>query len=184
MKINFKKWKYTNTAMLLLSLALFFFLSETDLIKNLITQIGELQYLGAFIIGIFFVSIFTVVPASVILFYLAENNDPLLTAIFAGMGAVAGDYLIFKFLKNKVFEELQPVFKKIEGTYFHKLLHTPYFAWVLPVVGATIIASPLPDEVGITLMGLSRVKNWQFIILTFILNTLGILGIIGLAKIF
>jgi membrane protein YqaA with SNARE-associated domain len=184
MKFSFKKWQYTNTTLLILSLVIFFFLSETNFIKDLIIKIGELGYLGAFLVGIFFVSIFTVAPASVILFYLAKNNDPFLTAVFAGMGAVVGDYLIFRFLKDKVFEELHPVFNKIKGSYFHRLFHTPYFSWLLPVIGATIIASPLPDEIGITLMGLSRVKGWQFIVITFILNTIGILAIIGLAKLF
>jgi hypothetical protein len=57
---------------------------------------------------------------------------------------------------------------------------TPYFGWLAPVVGALVIASPLPDELGITLLGIARLRNWQFVVLSFIFNFAGIFAIVSL----
>lgn len=141
-------------------------------------MINGFGYIGAFITGILFVSVFTVAPASVVLFFLAETLNPLLVAVFAGAGAVVGDYLIFRFLRDRVFDELKPLFLNNGGNLLVKLFKTPYFAWFLPLFGAFIIASPFPDEVGIGLLGASKLKNWQFLLLTFLLNTVGIFIVI------
>lgn len=181
---EWKHWHYKNTTFLILSLTIFFLFAESPIIQNTITFIGDFGYFGAFITGVLFVSIFTVAPAAVILFFLADTLNPLWVATFAGAGAVIGDYLIFRFLRDRVFEELKPMFLKKGGNIPGKLFKTPYFAWLLPLVGAFIIASPFPDEVGVGLLGASKLKNWQFILLSFLLNSVGIFLVIILAKSF
>lgn len=179
---SYKNWQYKNTALLIVSLAVFFYLSKTPYAQELIRSIGDIGYIGAFITGVFFVSLFTVAPASVVLFYLAKTLDPFGVALLGGAGAVIGDYIIFRFLKDRVFEELAPAFQKMGGTYITDLLKTPYFSWLLPIIGAVIIASPFPDELGISMIELSRVKNWHFILITFLLNSVGIFIIITFAR--
>lgn len=173
--MKYKHWKYKNTTLLIISLVVLFFIADSTSVKDFISKIGELGYFGAFIIGIFFVSVFTVVPASIVLLYFARNLDPFLVALFAGLGAMVGDYLIFKFLRDHVFEELSDLFNSLGGSHLSKIFNTPHFAWTLPLMGALIVASPLPDEIGLGLMGLSRIKTWQVILMTFILNATGIL---------
>jgi len=163
-------------------LVVFFYFADTSFVKSAINGIGNLGYFGAFLTGIFFVSTFTVAPASVVLFYLAKELAPLEVALFAGLGGVVGDYIIFHFLKDKVFEELRPLFTRIGGIKLSHLFATPFFAWMAPVAGAIIIASPLPDEIGVGLLGISRLKNWQFLLLSLVLNSVGIFIIITLAK--
>ncbi len=94
---TWKHWPYKNTTLLVLSLVAFFYLARTPEVENFINSIGSLGYLGAFITGIFFVSTFTVVPAAVVLFNLADHLHPLEVALLAGLGAMAGDYIIFRF---------------------------------------------------------------------------------------
>lgn len=169
-------WKYPNTVLLLASLIVFIVLLYTPSIQTAITWLGTLGYIGGFICGIFFVSTFSVAPAAVILFHLAEALNPLGIALAAGAGSVLGDLLIFRFLRDGVFEELAPVFRASRvGTRLGELLNNPYFAWLVPVIGAVIIASPLPDEVGIGLMGLSKIRLWQFAVIAFLLDATGIL---------
>jgi len=179
---KYKSWPYSNTAILILSLVLFYIFADYPLVQNFILSIGALGYFGAFITGIFFVSIFTVAPASVILFDLAKVLDPVLVAVLAGFGGVLGDYIIFSFLRDKIFDELKPLFYRFGGTLLKKLFLTPYFAWLIPIFGAVIVASPLPDEVGITMLGLSKVKTWQFLLITFLLNSVGILILVTIAS--
>jgi hypothetical protein len=179
---NWGNWHYKNSALLVLSLIIFFIFAEHPAVKSIINFIGNFGYLGAFFAGILFVSIFTVAPAAIVLFFLAETLNPLLVALFAGAGGVIGDYLIFRFLRDKVFDELRPLVLKNGGKNLFKIFRTPYFAWLLPFLGAFIIASPLPDEVGIGLLGVSKIQSWQFLILSFLLNTVGIFIIIIAAR--
>jgi len=180
---TYKSWKYKNSFLLLISLIALFYFSGTDFGQDIITSISKLGYFGSFLSGIFFVSTFTVAPAGVVLFKLAQAYNPLLIALTAGLGAVIGDYIIFRFLKDNVFDEIKPVFMKFGGSNISRLMGTPYFAWLAPVIGALIIASPFPDEIGVGLMGLSKLKNWQFLTISFLLNSLGILIIITIAKV-
>lgn len=181
---KWKHWHFKNTALLILSIIIFLLLVDTPEVKNAISFIGSFGYLGAFLAGIFFVSTFTVAPASVVLFFLAESLNPFGIAFAAGAGGMVGDYLIFRFLKDRVFDELKPVFIDHGGKPLRKLFHTPYFGWAVPLLGAAVIASPIPDEVGIGMLGLTKIKTWQFAGLTFLLNSLGIFLIIVAAKSF
>ncbi len=47
------------------------------------------------------------------------------------------------------------------------------------VLGAAIIASPFPDEIGLTFMGVSKIAFWELVVLTYILDALGAYVIIS-----
>lgn len=179
---KYKNWKYKNTFFLLISLILFFYITDTDIGRKFIVDVSKLGYIGSFIAGIFFVSTFTVVPSGAVLFELSEVYNPFMVSLTAGLGAVAGDYVLFRFLKDNVFEEIKPIFMRLGGSSLSRLMNTPYFAWLAPVIGALIIASPFPDEIGIGLMGISKLKTWQFLIISFVLSSLGVFVIITVAK--
>ncbi len=180
---KYKIWEYKNTFFLIISTLVFFYFLQSVFIQNLITHLGELGYLGAFIVGIFFVSVFTVAPSLVVLYYLATILNPWEVALLAGLGAVLGDFLIFKFFKDAVFSELEPHFAFFKKPFFTRVLGSPYFVWLTPFVGAVIIASPLPDELGLSLLGLSKIKTWEFFLLAFVLNSIGIFIIVSLPRI-
>jgi hypothetical protein len=180
--VRWKSWRYKNTFLLVLSIALFIYFAESDFVQNIIAQVGNFGYIGAFVAGIFFVSTFTVVPAMAVLFHLAEQLHPIEVAVLAGLGAMLGDYIIFRFMKDRVFDELLPLARKFHTSKVKAMFTSPYFAWLLPLVGATVIASPLPDEVGVSMLGLSKIKKWQFFLLAFVLNAVGILIVILLAQ--
>lgn len=184
MKKRWKQWRFKNTILLVISIFLFVTIADSSAVQKAIEYIGTFGYIGVFFVGILFVSTFTVVPAGAVLFYSAQILNPLGVAVIAGAGGVVGDYLMFRFFKNNVFEELKPIFARFEHSHLSWLFSTPYFAWFAPVAGALVIASPLPDEIGISLLGISRLKHWQFIALSFVLNSIGILFIVTLAKSF
>jgi len=181
---KYRNWQYKNTALLILSLIALFYLVGTRSAQNLIDAIGNFGYIGAFLVGILFVSTFTVGPAMVILYHLATKFNPFEVAMVAGLGAVLGDYLIFRFFKDRVFEEIKPMFEKFHDSFLGSFFRTPFFIWLLPLVGAAIIASPFPDELGIGLLGLSKMKNWQFLVISFLLNAVGIFVVVTIARSF
>lgn len=181
-KQNWKNWSYKNTAFLLLSLLIFYLIADTEFANNTINKIGSFGYFGALITGVLFVSTFTVAPAVAILYHLAQILNPWGIAVMAGLGAMIGDYIIFKFIRDQIFDELKPLFDKFGGTLIKKLFFTPYFSWLVPILGAAVIASPIPDEVGVSMMSISKIKSWQFILITFALNAVGIFLVVALAK--
>ncbi|MFY9484841.1 MAG: hypothetical protein WAP74_04505 [Patescibacteria group bacterium] len=180
----YQNWSYKNTTLLVVSLLIFWYFAGSDTVKSVIQLVGELGYVGALLTGMFLVSTFTVAPALVVLYHLAEVLNPFEIAVLAGIGGVGGDYLIFRYLKDRIFTELKPLLQHLGGSYISTIFKTPYFAWLTPLIGAAIIASPFPDEIGVGILGISKLKNWQFILLSFLLNATGIFIVVTIARSF
>jgi len=173
-------WRYKNLTLALISVLLAVAVSKIDAVHQFLAGLGNFGYASAFIAGGLFVSTFTVAAGAIILFFLAETFTPWEIGLIAGMGAVAGDLTIFKFVKNGLAGEIKDIYNHIDGRHhLRKLFHSKYFSWTLPVAGALIIASPLPDELGVTLMGISRLNTIQFLITSFFLNSAGIFLIVS-----
>src|SRR6266403_832089 len=108
LKRRWQRWRLKYTAILLLSLVVLYFITRLGQVSALIQALSSYGYWGAFIAGIFFVSSFTAVPAGYVLFELGNYLNPLEIAIFGGLGAMIGDYLIFRFVRDQLYEELKP----------------------------------------------------------------------------
>lgn len=177
---HYKHWKYKNLTFLLLSLSFAYFVFRNETLHNYLLHLGNFGYIGAFMAGILFVSTFTVATGAIILLVLAETLSPIEIGLIAGLGAVMGDFIIFRFVKDDLVKEINFIYEQIDGGHhLKKIFHTRYFSWTLPVIGAAIIASPLPDEVGVSLMGLSRLRTYQFIFVSFVLNAIGIFMVVS-----
>jgi len=167
-------WRFPNLTLLLLSLLVTYLLLRNGLLHQAIEYLGTFGYIGVFLAGMFFVSTFTVAPAAVILFTFAEGLNPLTVALIGGLGAMIGDYLALRFIRDRLLEELNPFLKALRLYRPINILHSRYFAWFSPVIGAVIIASPFPDEVGLVLLGVSKISPLKLLGLTFVLNATGI----------
>lgn len=155
-------------------------LVRTEVLVKLLTSTKELEILGSFIAGMFFTSIFTTAPAIITLGEIANANSVLLVAFFGGLGAIVGDLIIFRFVRDRLAEHLLELVKhQGTGKRFRVLLRMKYFRWFTFLLGGLIIASPFPDELGIGLMGFTKLRLSWFIPLSFTFNFIGIL-IIGL----
>jgi len=178
---NFDKKKRNNLTrdliIVLIGVVLAVALVKTGVVKSLVVSGHDIRFLGNFLAGIFFISVFTAAPAAVVLVELAQTNSAWEVALFGGLGALVGDLIIFKFLKDNLADDL---FYLIENTGLRKItaiFKSKFLKWIIPFFGAIIIASPFPDELGLVMMGLSKTKTWIFIPISFILNFLGILSI-------
>jgi hypothetical protein len=175
-----RSWKYKNITFVIVGLILGIFLSRFEVFHSFLLNLGELGYLGAFIAGILFVSTFTVATGAVILLVLAETLSPLEIGLVAGLGAVIGDVTIFHLVKDNLATEITEIYNHIDRkNHLKKVLYSKYFSWTLPVFGSLIIASPLPDELGVSLMGLSRTNTFKFVVISYILNSIGIFMIVS-----
>ncbi|MDO8584498.1 MAG: hypothetical protein Q7R85_00025 [bacterium] len=152
-------------------------LASTGALQTLLTSTKEVEFLGSFIAGIFFTSIFTTAPAMVVLGQIAQANSPLLVALFGGLGALLGDLIIFRFIKDRLSEDILALLH--ERRRIRAILHRRAFRYLTMFLGAAIIASPLPDELGLALLGFSKIRMSLFVPFSFFANAAGIY-IIGL----
>lgn len=175
-----QEWRYKNLTLVFLGILFAFILSQIESFHSFLLNLGSFGYLGAFLAGILFVSTFTVATGAIILLILAETLLPIEIGVIAGLGAVFGDFTIFRFTKDNLINELTEVYNHLDSRHhLMKILYSKYFSWTLPVVGALIIASPLPDEIGVSLLGISKMKTSQFLVVSFILNALGIFLVVS-----
>jgi hypothetical protein len=151
-----------------------------ELVQQLLAQTGDSVIAAAFIAGIFFTSIATTAPAIAVLGELSLQSNLWLTAIVGGLGAIIGDSLLFLFVRDRVSDDIGYLLSHTGTPRFFKLFKRHTFRWVLPFVGGLIIASPLPDELGLTLLGMSKMSTARFMLFSFTFNATGIL-LIGLA---
>ena len=174
-----KSYKYKNLTFFVMSIFFALFISQFEIFHEFLLHLNVLGLVGAFIGGILFVSTFTVATGTVILLVLAESYSPLQIGIVAGLGAVVGDVMIFRFVKDNLTREVEAIYQRFDHNHHvRRVLHTKYFSWTLPVVGAIIIASPFPDEIGVSLMGISKMRTYKFLFISLILNTIGIFLVI------
>lgn len=163
-----------------LSLGAAMVLAKSGLLMKILTSTEEWGFLGSFVAGLFFTSIFTTAPAIVTLGELARINSIVPMALFAALGAVVGDMIIFRFVRDKFAEHLLQLLRhRTRGKRIVELFKLRLFRWVSFFVGGLIIASPLPDELGIGFFGFSKMKTVWFIPLSFCFNFMGIV-LIGL----
>ena len=165
--------------LVIFSILIAIILAKTGALQDLITSTQEVRLIGSFIAGILFVSVFTAAPATVALGEIAQSNSIITVAIIGGLGALIGDLLIFRFVRDKVSQDFSYLVKLSRTERFFSVFKLKLFRWLIPFVGALIVASPFPDEVGLAMLGLSKTKTSVFIPLSFFLNLIGIL-IIGL----
>lgn len=170
-----KHWHYPNLTLLAISVAATVWLFYSGHLGGVVALFGKLGYLGVFLAGLMFVSTFTILPATAILFAFAQGLPALPVALVGAAGAMIMDYLAFRFIRDHLLAELNPFLKMLRIYRPVNILRTKYFAWLAPVVGAIVIASPLPDELGLTLLGLTKISASRFITLTFTMNFVGIL---------
>ena len=173
---NSKRLFLQDVVIIAMSIVIAILLLETRILSSILVSTEKLELFGSFIAGMFFTSVFTTAPAIVTLGEIAQNNSIYLTAFFGALGAVIGDLIIFRFIKDKVGEHFSELVKH-DSTWkkLKALLKLKYFRWFTFLLGGLIIASPIPDEVGISLLGFSKMRTVQFIPISFFFNFIGIL---------
>jgi len=179
-----KNYFLLDIIIIFLSVLFAVFLVESGTISMILVSVKGLELWGSFVSGMFFTSAFTTPPAIAVLGEIARAQGIFSTAVLGGAGAVIGDLIIFRFIRDRFSLHLLELMRQEGvGKKFRELLRLKYFRWFTFLIGGLIIASPLPDELGVSLLGFSKMKLLWFVSISFIFNSIGILliGIIALA---
>ena len=172
-------------AIIVLSVLVAVLLVQTEVLTNLLASAGQTEIFGAFVAGMFFTSIFTTAPAIATLGEISITQGIFYTALFGAVGSVLGDLIIFRFVRDRFSEHVSEIMThQSVWRRFHLLFKRRFFRWFTFFVGGFILASPLPDELGIAVLGFSKMRVKYFALLSFAFNFLGILAIGLVARAF
>lgn len=160
-----------------LSVVVAVLLARSGLIGELLASVSGFSIIGGFVSGMFFVSVFTVAPAAAVLIELFQANSLFEVAIAAGLGGFVGDWVMFRFLRDRVAADLAFLARRSSLRGPLAFFRFRSVRWLTPLLGALIVASPLPDEAGLALMGFSGLRTAVFLPLSFALNFFGVLAI-------
>jgi hypothetical protein len=149
-------------------------LAKSHILASLIASMGAYEPLGAFAAGLFFTSMLTTLPAIVALGEFAQYLPAWQVAILGGIGAVVGDLLIFRFVRSRFVEDLVRAAFSPGWRLVGRAISAGPMWWLGPVTGAIVIASPLPDELGLLMMGLSQISWRAFVPIALVANSAGI----------
>ena len=158
------------------------FLSKIGAIEKFVSIMGGYSVIASFVAGFFFTSVFTIAPASVALAHIAEKTPIPTVALWGGLGALCGDLTLLFFIEDRFYKDLVKAMKPSFRRYIFSSFHFGFLKWISPLLGAIVIASPLPDEIGVALLGASKIKMSSLIIISLAMNILGIYILIGSAS--
>ena len=128
---------------------------------------------GILIAGFFYTSALTIAPATVALAELSAHSSPWLVALLGAAAASLGDLILMIAVRREE-ADAEEILRHYHLSRVRKFSHLPPVRFALGVAGFLVIASPLPDELGLALMGASGVRPSVFIGLSYLANFVGI----------
>jgi hypothetical protein len=176
------KFRYPKLMLLVVFSTVAYYIFSSPAVKNLVQNLDGFGYLGAFIAGMFFSFGFST-PFSIGFFIVSNPPNIYLASVIGGLGALIADLFIFKIIRFTFMDEFERLEKTAPIKKINYLLSTRFISkikiYVLYVFAGIIIASPLPDELGVSMLaGLTRIKIHTLAIISFIMNSVGIFVIL------
>lgn len=190
-KINTYEWKHRNLILLAASVIAAYYMFRSPAVTLFIEGLGDFGYPAAFMMGLFFSYGITTPPATAALFDLGTNLNPFIIAAIGAIGSVISDFIIFKFVKDRLVYEIRLLSREMENLtkpvshlffweelrvrMWHGIKKSKIWHILVPILAGLIIASPLPDELGAALFGAVRFDTKKFLAIAYAMNFLGIL---------
>ena len=140
--------------------------------------------IGVFIAGLFYTYGFSSPAAAAIFLILGSEGNIFLMGLVGGFGALLADLTIFKIARFSFEEEIKRLSKERKFLNIERKLPDIIKRYSMIVLGWLIIALPLPDEIGVSILALSlNIKTKTFVVLSYLFNTAGIIFILYLGRI-
>jgi hypothetical protein len=168
---------------IIIAITLFYEWIHSQTIHNFLVSLG---YWGTFLWWLFYSYWFTSSSATAILLILSKETSLILAILTAWIWALISDIILLKFAKNHLLQELTMLKEEsfiIKFRNFLKKIFWPPYRYIMPIVAGILIMSPLPTEIGITILASRKNLSMKtFMIIAYILHTIGIAIILILGK--
>ncbi|MCK9595775.1 hypothetical protein M0R19_01155 [Candidatus Pacearchaeota archaeon] len=175
-------FKYPKLVLLIILIALAYYIFTKPFMSEFMQLFNKLGIFGTFISGILITFGFTA-PFAIGLLIKTNIQNIFLASLIGGIGATIGDLFIFSTIKLSFMDE----FKRLEKTKainkIKKIVknnkHILIKHYLLYIFAGIIIASPLPDEIGVSMLaGLTTIDKKRLAITSFLLHTSAIFFIL------
>jgi hypothetical protein len=166
-------YEYKHTTFAVVAIVVFVLLLDSAFLTGVFEFIEGQHYLGGLIAGVLSASFFTAAPAVVMIVDLATKLDPLPLAVIVGVGAAVGDMLLLLFFEERIYHELKPLFIRLHPKRFRAGRQPRRRSTAMLLIGTFVITTPLPDEVGLSLLGISHFPKVVILVICLGLNVLG-----------
>ncbi len=180
----FFRYHYKKLTVLGLSIILSYLIFSRPEVSLYLTGLEKWEYLSIFIAGMLLAPGFSAPLAAG--FLIAYNpSSIIISALIATFGSLIIDIAIFRFIRFTLLDE----FKRLKRTSFIKEVHNKmnsqslnkFKVYIMYSFIGLMIASPLPDEIGITMLaGLTKIKQSFLAILIFALHFVGALVLLSI----
>jgi hypothetical protein len=170
MQVNHRKRLRKELSFIVASFIFALFLVQSGAVAEFISATEGMTALAAFITGIFFTSVFTIAPASIALAKIAEQALPAEVALWGALGAMFGDLVIFLLIRDTIGEDVVYAVRHSKYKRILSHLNLGIVRFLAPIIGGLLIASPFPDEFGLAVLGITRIKVSVLLPLVFVLN--------------
>jgi len=135
----------------------------------------SLDYAGILLAGAMYAYGFTAAPATAILLVIAKEQNQFLAILLGGFGALLSDLVIFLFLKHTFIDEMNQLSDEKLFRHAKQKVQRFFPRYVVISFAGFLIASPLPTEIGITLLAaLKSLSVKKFMLIAYPLHTAGI----------
>lgn len=181
-----EKIQYPKLIVLLIIIITAYILFQAHFFLEFAKLLNSHGYISIFLAGLLFSYGFTAPFAVGFFIELASEVNIFIAAPLAGIGAVIADLTIFQFIRTSFQDEFDKLKLHWIFQHIHQLfddhLSEKLKKYVLWTFAGFLIASPLPDEFGVSLIsGFTDINRKIFGAVSYILNTMGIFVILSLA---
>jgi len=156
-------------------------LVKSGLLDSVLAHIKDFGFIGAFVAGIFFTSVFTIAASTIFFIELGTVHSPIAIALIGALGGVIGDSLLFFFVRNRVTKDVDEMVQ-MAGIRPTEIIRVEFLRWLNPFLGALFISLPLPDELGLALLGFSKIRARTVALIVYPMHVIGIYTIIIISQ--
>jgi hypothetical protein len=134
-------------------------------------RLAPIAFLSELIAGALYTSVITIPISLSMMSVLVEDANIFLVAAIGGVGAVVADSIILEVVRQaESAANLKPRFVKFRRRKIGR--------WLVVILGALALASPVPDEIAMGILGITKLSWRTFIFIVYPIKTLGILGLL------
>jgi hypothetical protein len=152
------RFAYPKLLALACSFAAAYVLARMGLLHSVAEWFNGDGYVSVFIGGMLYTFGFTAGFGFALLAEVSQHVHPIPAALLGGAGATIADMTLFRFVRISLKDEWTLLLQSATALRIRTLLHRHVrFEYLrragIWLLACTIIASPLPDEIGITVLG-------------------------------
>jgi len=177
---NHKRFKRNTLIFFFVSILVIFLFLLDPQVGIFIENAGrEGGVLSSLIVGAFYTTSVTSPIATGAIYYLGKVQHPLQIAFIGAFGSVFVDYLFFRYFKQRATPSLKYLSNKLKLKNHTKKI----FKFLAPLAAVAVIASPLPDELGLAILATINFKTKWTLLISYFANFIGILLISWLGSV-